>query len=57
MAFQIISSAKNVPRFTFGLLVAPKLKKETVHNVSPEPGVDRINLSIHTNLLILLINI
>ena len=27
MAFQVVFSAKNVPRFSFGLLVAPKLKK------------------------------
>ena len=28
MAFQVVFSAKNVPRFSFGLLVAPKLKKQ-----------------------------
>ena len=27
MAFQVVFSAENVPRFSFGLLVAPKLKK------------------------------
>ena len=28
MAFQVVFSAKNVPRFSFGLLVAPKPKKQ-----------------------------
>ena len=27
MAFQVVFSAKNVPRFSFGILVAPKPKK------------------------------
>ena len=27
MTFQVVFSTKNVPRFSFGLLVAPKLKK------------------------------
>ena len=27
MAFQVVFSAKNVPRFSFGLLVVPKLLK------------------------------
>ena len=45
MAFQVVFSAKNVPRFSFGLLVAPKLKKQggaimapLGNNVFPEPG-------------------
>ena len=28
MAFQVVFSAKNVPRFSFGILVAPKLKNK-----------------------------
>ena len=28
MAFEVVFSAKNVPKFGFGLLVAPKLKKQ-----------------------------
>ena len=28
MAIQVVFSAKNVPRFSFGLLVAPKLKNK-----------------------------
>ena len=50
MAFQVVFSAKNVPRFSFGLLVAPKLKNEgghngppLGHNVFPELGSNRIN--------------
>ena len=49
MAFQVVFSAKNVPRFSFGLLVAPKLKKRggaimapPGHNVFPEAGSDRV---------------
>ena len=50
MAFQVVFSAKNVPRFSFGLLVAPKLKKRGGAimappglNVFPEAGSDRVN--------------
>ena len=39
MAFQVVFSAKNVPRFSFGLLVAPKLKKRGGHN-GPPPGLN-----------------
>ena len=35
MAFYFLFSAKNVPRFNFGLLVAPKLKKQGDHNGPP----------------------
>ena len=49
MAFQVVFSAKNVPRFSFGLLVAPKLKKRGGAimappglNVFPEAGSDRV---------------
>ena len=37
MAFQVIFCAKNVPRFTFGLLVVQKLKNEGGHNGPPGP--------------------
>ena len=37
MAFQVDFYAKNVQRFIFGLLVAPKLKKQTWgHNGPPQ---------------------
>ena len=50
MAFQVVFSAKYVPRFSFGLLVAPKLKKRAGAimpppglNVFPEARSDRVN--------------
>ena len=49
MAFQVDFSAKNVPRFSFELLVAPKLKKQggghnapQGHNIFTEPKSNRI---------------
>ena len=40
MAFQVVFSAKNVPRFSFRLLVAPKPKKQGWgHNGPPPPRV------------------
>ena len=38
MAFQVVFSAKNVPRFSFGLLVAPKLKKRGAIMPPTPPG-------------------
>ena len=38
MAFQVVFSAKNVPRFSFGLLVAPKLKNREGRHNAPPPG-------------------
>ena len=35
MAFKVIFSAKNVPRFNFGLLVAPKLKNKVRAIMAP----------------------
>ena len=37
MAFQVVFSAKNVPRFSFGLLVAPKMKKRGRAIMAPSP--------------------
>ena len=53
MAFQVVFSAKNVPRFSFGLLVAPKLKKQGGHNghpglnVFPEAWSDRVKTTFN----------
>ena len=48
MTFEVIFSAKNESRFSFGLLVAPKLKNEGGHNgpsvyyIFPEVGSNRV---------------
>ena len=51
MAFQVVFSAKNVSWFSFGLLVAPKLKKQGGAimvlpglNVFLEAGSDRVKM-------------
>ena len=35
IAFQVVFSAKNVPRFSFGLLLAPKLKNQVGAIMAP----------------------
>ena len=39
MAFQVVFSAKYVPRFSFGLLVAPNLKNKVGALMPPPPRV------------------
>ena len=44
MTHQVVFNAKNVPRFSFWLLVSPKLKKPCppVNNVFQGPVLDRV---------------
>ena len=56
MAFQVVFSAKNVPRFSFGLLVAPKPKKQGGAIMAPRvttsfQSPDRIGLRVETTVL------
>ena len=55
MASQVVFRPKNVPRFSFGLLVAPKPKNKGGHNAPPQvtmsfqsPG--RIGLKDHSTI-------
>ena len=59
MAILVIFSAKNVPRFSFGLLVAPKLKNKGGATMAPQvttsfqrPG--RIELTVYKSFIIYL---
>ena len=59
MAFQVVFSAKNVPRFSFGLLVAPKPKKQGGAIMAPPwvttsfQSLGKIGLSLNFCLIFL----
>ena len=45
MAFQVVFSAKNVPRLSFGLLIAPKLKKQGGTIMAPSHSEESLFLN------------